>query len=397
MAAASAAGKDLGLEESVRPEVDHDTQNTAGMADIIATILDKISQSAVFVADVTPVGKAGDGKALPNPNVLIELGWAMKALGTERIIAVLNTASGFRTDDLPFDIRHRRILPYHLEEGADSPTRVAAKKSFTAGLTDALKINLAEHIQEIVAAAVIPETPANPNNRSIWATAKDRIELHDYFVTGSTQSVSFPDCPRAYIRIIPSGWQYGGPPSVNDIGKLQEPFAVAAPLEGGSSGNFGACEEGFVRYWDTGRNPQIGPETRNATMYFDATGEFWTVHGTAVEDYKYGPTLRHQAVLIWWARSLKAALAVLDTFGASPLRRVEAGLFGVRGVRWPGTWQSDSPVARKNSFYVERKSRDWDEDARLAFLTAAYAEVTNLFSLARPTTGDTLRLINSYT
>jgi hypothetical protein len=80
---------ELGLEDAERPEVDHDTKDTLGMAEITKTILDKISKAAVFVADVTPIGKAESGKALLNPNVMIELGWALKEVGPDRIIAVL--------------------------------------------------------------------------------------------------------------------------------------------------------------------------------------------------------------------------------------------------------------------------------------------------------------------
>ncbi len=72
--AVKAAGQELGFEDAERPELDHDTRDTPGMAEITATILDKISRSAAFVADLTPIGRAPGGKALPNPNVLIELG-----------------------------------------------------------------------------------------------------------------------------------------------------------------------------------------------------------------------------------------------------------------------------------------------------------------------------------
>jgi hypothetical protein len=300
-AATDVAGKDLGLQDAERPEVDQDTQNTPGMVDIIATILKKISQSAVFVADVTPVGSTDSGKALPNPNVLLELGWALNALGPDRIIAIINTASGFTPDDLPFDIRHRRAMPYTLDENADSSTRAAAKKSLIANLTYALTANLASHIETAAASQVIEGVAAKPNNPSIWATATDRIESHDSFVTGQKQLVSFPDCPRAYIRIIPASWE-NGPPPVHSIAAPVDPLVVWPPLEGGGNGNYGACEEGFVRYWFTAKNEEDRYETRNVTMYFDTSGEFWTVHGTAVDAYKYGPSLRYGAVVYWWAQ-----------------------------------------------------------------------------------------------
>lgn len=123
------AAEELGLEDAVRPEVDHDTKGVPGMADISATILQKIANSAVFVADVSPIQKTTAGKALPNPNVLVELGWAMAKIGPERVICVLNTASGFKADDLPFDIRHRRIMLYELVPGADKGTRLNAKEA----------------------------------------------------------------------------------------------------------------------------------------------------------------------------------------------------------------------------------------------------------------------------
>jgi len=47
-------------------------------------------------------------RGCPNPNVLIELGYAAKALGWDRLILVLNTAYG-PPDELPFDLKHRRF------------------------------------------------------------------------------------------------------------------------------------------------------------------------------------------------------------------------------------------------------------------------------------------------
>jgi hypothetical protein len=59
--ATNAAGEELGLEDAERPEVDHDTKDTPGMAEIATIILKKISESAVFVADVTPIARPRAG------------------------------------------------------------------------------------------------------------------------------------------------------------------------------------------------------------------------------------------------------------------------------------------------------------------------------------------------
>jgi hypothetical protein len=77
VAAIERVGVELGVEDADRPEIDHDTKGEAGMVDIPATILRKISEAAVFVADLMPIIRGQNGKALPNPNVCIELGWAM--------------------------------------------------------------------------------------------------------------------------------------------------------------------------------------------------------------------------------------------------------------------------------------------------------------------------------
>jgi hypothetical protein len=74
-------------------------------------------------------------KPAPNPNVLLELGYAIKALGWERIVLVMNTEFGEPTV-LPFDLRSRRITTYKVAEDADekAPARNSLKKTLVAAL-----------------------------------------------------------------------------------------------------------------------------------------------------------------------------------------------------------------------------------------------------------------------
>src|SRR5258708_4138865 len=53
------------------PRIDHDTKDISGTPDVFLTILEKIEQCAVFVADVTPVAVTSKGKQVPNPNVML--------------------------------------------------------------------------------------------------------------------------------------------------------------------------------------------------------------------------------------------------------------------------------------------------------------------------------------
>lgn len=51
-------------------------------------------------------------KKSPNPNVLVELGYAVKTLGWERVICLCNTDFG---KEYPFDIAHNRITGFSLD------------------------------------------------------------------------------------------------------------------------------------------------------------------------------------------------------------------------------------------------------------------------------------------
>ena len=97
------------LEEADRPSVTSDTQGVAGTPDIVATILRKIDEAAGFVGDVTPITVSESGKACANPNVLLEMGYANRALTEHRVIQVWNAAfEGATIEKLPFDMRGRR-------------------------------------------------------------------------------------------------------------------------------------------------------------------------------------------------------------------------------------------------------------------------------------------------
>jgi hypothetical protein len=125
------------------PRLDKDTQGVPGMPDIANTILDKIRSADVFVADISfvgtvPGGDGGVGDITPNPNVMIELGYALNVLGWERILCVLNTDSG-PPERLPFDLRNRKWpILYALPAGADSTTRSAQKERLVKGLQSAI-------------------------------------------------------------------------------------------------------------------------------------------------------------------------------------------------------------------------------------------------------------------
>ncbi|MBS5525226.1 MAG: hypothetical protein KHX48_06485 [Alistipes sp.] len=104
--------------KSLNIELDQSTWNVPGMPKIEDVIKDKIERCDVFVADITPVTRIGT-KLIPNPNVLIELGYALKAIGPERIILVAQNKNGWEVKDLPFDINHHRIVIFQKPSQCD--------------------------------------------------------------------------------------------------------------------------------------------------------------------------------------------------------------------------------------------------------------------------------------
>ncbi|MCI0535696.1 MAG: nucleotide-binding protein [Acidobacteria bacterium] len=107
------------------PRLDQDTRGVPGSPDIASTILSKIDAASAFVGDVSLVTESEADRPSPNPNVLIELGYALKALGPSRVVIVFNERFG-KVEDLPFDLRLKPTLSYSL--GEDSEPKEARDK-----------------------------------------------------------------------------------------------------------------------------------------------------------------------------------------------------------------------------------------------------------------------------
>jgi hypothetical protein len=100
-------------------ELETATRNSRGAVDIAQTILRKIDEADMFVADLSIINPEVEGRKTPNPNVLYELGYAVGKMGEAPIVMVVNTAT---TDiaELPFDIRNRRLMALDFNNGNKS-------------------------------------------------------------------------------------------------------------------------------------------------------------------------------------------------------------------------------------------------------------------------------------
>lgn len=112
------------LRDTVDIEADRDTKGEYGSPDIAQTIFSKIDDCDIFIADVSAVcqyeatDKEGNKKVkyMPNPNVMLELGYAIHVVGWENVICVLNADYG-GPEDMPFDIASRRLTPFSTKDG----------------------------------------------------------------------------------------------------------------------------------------------------------------------------------------------------------------------------------------------------------------------------------------
>ena len=140
------------LEEALR--VDQDTDKVAGWPDIAATILAKIEHCELFVADITPInGPDPEARLTPNPNVMLELGYALATgMGRTRIVCIVNEAYVPEGDlsRLPFDVRGSRPLSYSLQD----PEERGVKKGREDQLRTAVRENLAKALKRAFADSI---------------------------------------------------------------------------------------------------------------------------------------------------------------------------------------------------------------------------------------------------
>jgi hypothetical protein len=141
--ALNAAVKALSKDDSlvVEPAVDRALSEAAGAVRIDHDILDRIASETcvAFVGDMTLVTpKGADGRPSPNPNVLFELGYALRGLGWPRIILPFNEAFGDKRD-LPFDLDKNRLLLFGADAEEESTVTI---KRLTERFQEALKLIL---------------------------------------------------------------------------------------------------------------------------------------------------------------------------------------------------------------------------------------------------------------
>jgi hypothetical protein len=191
-------------------EIDRDTKGVSGSPPITETILTKIASCSAFVADITFVGRSlqklgrKPARLIPNPNVMIEYGHALKCVGHGRMIAVINTAFGDPArDNLPFDLRHLR-WPIAYRYGADDE---AEKQAIFDGLVDQLAdalTSILDSQSHIIVEDLRLFTPhIAKNDPAIYFDGSEELIPEGIF-RRDVPLFNIPEEGRGFLRLYPS-------------------------------------------------------------------------------------------------------------------------------------------------------------------------------------------------
>jgi hypothetical protein len=362
---------DLDLTEAERPEVDHDTKGEPGLVSIVDTIFEKINQAAVFVGDLTYVGKTEKGKLLPNPNVMIELGHAITSLGPERIILISNRAYGGRQEDLPFDLRHRRApISYNLPETASGEDRKKVQRELVGVLASALAGCLGRVLDQAAKTVEYPAARARSDDRSIWLAVGESIQHHGFFHQGlNTWEVL--ESPRFYLRVIPA--KYNGNKQPREIHDLPQQYKLNL-LHPWKNGDGGVNSLGVVTVGITSDQ-----KAHAATQWFKKTSEVWAFNCNATFIRDEQRLLAWGDILRSWREHLERTLAFLDHIGARGPLQIEAGVFGLKDTVW-GNDYGHRYTALEEEVHLQRVDAKWEPQTRAQFLTEAFNLLRNAYN-----------------
>lgn len=202
--AVASLNEELAVEEPDREaSIDHDRKGVPGSPDLAAVILEKIRNSDIFVADVTPVGTTPNdpAKKLMNPNVAIELGYALHTITDRRMIMVMNAAFGGRAD-LPFDLQHKAgpIFYELLADATKEEIRTVRKK-----LMADLKVALREMLPLLAPPpASFTEVPPRNNDPARYFEAGEVLANPGGRRNGKPKAYTAAETPILYLRIVPT-------------------------------------------------------------------------------------------------------------------------------------------------------------------------------------------------
>ena len=303
--------------------VDHSTAGLTGMPDIAASIFEKINRSAIFLGDVTPVGTSpsrtdADGeetglRPLMNPNVAIELGYALKALGWANCLAVFNAHYG-SVEALPFDIQQKRWpIIYELKPGATkqqiADEKEKLRKEFVSRLRPYLRAIIAQQFP-------FKEMPVRWEPAFFFTRGETLARRGNVFYTVTSERVLF-------FRIIPTSDEHG---------LVAHDVLRKAMANRGAFGFSDQTEQGYNKYGTVTFEPRGDKHRLDSIVLYTHTGEIWGINASVVRtgELRKRRLLRIKLIEQLYRNLIPGFLEVVQELGVQlPVRVV----FGVAGIK----------------------------------------------------------------
>ncbi len=273
----AAAKRISGSAIDAEVHIDSDTQGVPGQPPVTDTILKKIAACDIFAPDLTFVASTEYGKLVPNPNVLIEYGYALHAKPYTAMMSIMNTAFS-PPEKLPFDIGHvRHPLQYQIESTAKNSERRKTRDALSVQIETALRLMIADQIERgqqdnLFAEATPVRPPAFPFKAGETIAA---------FGIPGEQEYRFAGDKGFYIRLFP---KYGDQPRVGlanmqAIFDARKPCAMSRTIGGLVSRN--ACGPLII-------DPR-GQNTTAAMTQGFGTGELWGINAQCFRELGRAP------------------------------------------------------------------------------------------------------------
>ncbi len=319
------------------PRVDHDTQGVHGDPDIFPTILKKIEECDVFLADVTIVASTSEGKNVPNPNVLLELGYAYKTAGSGRIIKIMNASYGDPDRGLPFDLAHKRWpYTYTLAEDENKLRREQVKEKVAKDLAGFIRLILENEGPKDETAINVTAAPAfniaNPKDGEARFRSEGKplgIHLNPHPLLGAgTDEVFLSKGPAMWLRLFPTS----NPAMHWPANKLKESALrnnrLNLPPLTHYNISFLRAGDGFGVY--SSKDPGKAFDTDSVAFVFE-TGEIWSIDTSLLDIMP--EILEPDAIKNSFAECLEAYGRFLISIGVNGPYRWICGLEGVKNRR----------------------------------------------------------------
>jgi hypothetical protein len=323
------AAKRISNDMAIRTNVliDSDTQDVLGQPPVTDTILGKIQSCDVFTPDFSFVARAESGKLVPNPNVMLEYGYALRARGYGVMMPVMNTAYG-PPEQLPFDMGHLRDpLQYRLEHTETNAERRSVRKDLSDKFENVLRLMIAATVSK--ANDDKPFAQAKAFTPPAFFFEPSEVVAEFGFHESKRDRYRFDSARAIFLRLYPA---YADQPAVGRakvkaIFTARKPWPMSLTIGGLAAEN---------TYGSIVIDPKGNSSIAGMTQGFP-TGELWGVNSqpfvTTAEGFKIRDYVGMISVEKLFIRALENYIRIaVGEYQLHPPFVVEAGGNGLQDV-----------------------------------------------------------------